>query len=189
MKESNNEQWCPVKDYENLYAVSSLGRVKSLNYNHTGREQILKPIKNYKGYLYVILYKNGVKKKYLVHRLVAETFIHNPNPEKYDIVNHKDDSYEGRSDNRVENLEWCDTAYNNNYGHHNERMAKAMTNGKLSKKVYQYTTTTYELVKEWQSTNEVERQMGWHHQNISKCCLGKIKSVYGFKWSYEPLTA
>lgn len=187
MDKINNEIWKPVMGYNGLYEVSSLGRVKSLNYKRTGREQILKAGKNKKGYLYVILSKSGVRTKYFVHRLVAEAFIPNPDPEKYDIVNHKIEGDEGKLINTVENLEWCDIPYNNAYGTRNERIAKANTNGKCSKTVYQYDKDTHELVKEWQSTNEVERQMGWSCSHITECCNGKIKSAYNFIWSYTLL--
>ena len=73
------EIWKKIEGYEN-YEVSNLGNVKSLNYNHTGKEQILKAGKTKQGYLYVILHKNGKRKKYLIHRLVYETF-NGPIPE------------------------------------------------------------------------------------------------------------
>lgn len=198
MRESNNEQWRAVKGFEG-YAVSSLGRVKSVErivtshnqhgtYQKTLKERILKPAKDKDGYLYVVLYKNGIRKPYLVHRLVALAFIPNPDPDRYTIVNHKIEGAEGKLTNTVENLEWCDIPYNNAYGTHNERSAKTRTNHPdLSKTVYQFTKDTHELVKEWQSTMEVERQMGFACSNISMCCNGKKKTAYGFIWTYTHL--
>ena len=175
--------------YNGLYEVSNLGRVKSVErivICKDGRklhlkEKILKPAKNTTDYLRVVLRKNGVNKTLLVHRLVAEAFIPNPDPDRYTIVNHKIEGAEGKLINTVGNLEWCDYPYNNTYGTARERRVKAN-----SKKVYQY-TTAHELVKEWSSTKEVARQTGWSQGNISNCCLGKYKTYKGFKWSYTPL--
>ena len=115
------EQWKDIQGYENLYQISNTGRVKSLpRYDDYGRfypEKILKPEKLRKGYLRV---KLGSRKdsfeKIMVHRLVAMAFI--PNPDNLPQINHKN---EDKSDNRVENLEWCDNSYNHNYGTRNTR--------------------------------------------------------------------
>ena len=69
------EIWKDIRNYDGLYQVSNTGKIKSLNYRHTGREKMLKLSVNNKGYLYVVLYKNGVKKFYRINRLVAEAFI------------------------------------------------------------------------------------------------------------------
>ena len=155
------EIWCPVKNYESLYEVSDQGRVKSIGY---GKERILKPSRNNCGYLQVVLCKNGEKKMCCVHRLVAQTFI--PNPQNLPQVNHKD---EDKDNNSVQNLEWCDQKYNNNYGTHNQRMAE-----KKSKPVIQYTKSG-EFVKEWPSTIDVQRNLNYSQGNISNCCTGKLK--------------
>ena len=73
-KEYLNEIWKPIKGYEGLYEVSNFGRIKSLNYNHTGKGKILKQNQIMNGYKLVMLYKDGNGKNYLVHRLVAEAF-------------------------------------------------------------------------------------------------------------------
>ena len=73
-------------------------------------EIILSPKNNGKGYFMVCLYKNKTHKYYLIHRLVALTFI--SNPDNLPCVNHKD---EDKSNNRVDNLEWCTVKYNSNY--------------------------------------------------------------------------
>ena len=105
------EEWRDIKGYEGKYQVSNLGRVKSLNYNHTKKEKILSDYPNTYGYLYVNLYKNGKGKPFYIHKLVAQAFIDNPN--NYREINHKD---ENKQNNRVENLEWCNRKYNCNYG-------------------------------------------------------------------------
>ena len=99
--------WKPVVGYEGLYEVSNTGLVRSLN-NLKGR--MLKLTKRKDGYLGVCLYKHCKQETKTVHRLVAETFI--PNPNNLKVINHKD---ENRSNNNVENLEWCTYSYNTTY--------------------------------------------------------------------------
>lgn len=99
-----------VRNYPN-YSVNSLGEVFN---NKTSRK--LKPIVN-KGYCGVYLYNENGRKFFLVHRLVAKAFI--PNDSNFPEVNHKD---ENPLNNRVENLEWCTSKYNNNYGRHKEKV-------------------------------------------------------------------
>lgn len=185
-----NEIWRDVIGYEGLYKISSLGRVKSLKY---GKEKILKLGKNNYGYLIVVLCKEGTRRTCKVHRLVAIAFI--PNPSNLPQVNHKD---ENPSNNKVENLEWCDATYNLNYGTRLQRIDyKARTANtdykaiseklatKLSRQVYQYTLEG-NLVKIWQSTNECGRN-GFNQGTVSACCRCKRKTHKGFIWSYTPI--
>ena len=171
MNMTEDEIWCPIKGYEGLYEVSDKGRVKSIGY---GKERILRPGRAGGGYLMVNLCKNGEKKKFLVHRLVSQTFI--PNPDNLPQVNHKD---ENPSNNYVQNLEWCDQKYNANYGTRTKRQSE-----KLSKPVLQYTESGA-FVREWKSTRDVQRKLNYNNGNISKCCTGKRKSAYGFIWKFK----
>ena len=115
------EIWKDIPGYEGLYKVSNLGRIKSLGNGKTRKENILRLTKDKYGYLYITLSENGKLKKFKVHRLVAMAFI--PNPNNYTQINHKD---ENRSNNRVENLEWCTQKYNNNYGNHSKNISNAI---------------------------------------------------------------
>lgn len=163
------EIWKDKKDYEGHYQVSNLGRIKSIKF---GKERILKQhIK--RGYYYVGLSKNGIVKRYLVHRLVAQAFIDNPN--NYKEVNHKD---ENKLNNSVDNLEWCNAKYNINFGTCIERRSK-----KKSKPVLQYTLDG-EFVREWSSARECGKN-GFCHQHIGACCRGQLKHYKGFIWKYK----
>ena len=101
------EVWKPIKDYEGLYEVSNLGRVKTLNYRGTGKGKILKNIECSNGYLTIGLTKNGKRKLFTVHRLVAEAFI--PNTEGKPCIDHINTI---KNDNRVENLRWLSVSDN-----------------------------------------------------------------------------
>lgn len=126
------EIWKDILDYEGLYQVSNLGRIKSLNrkvtqyngYNYSERfykGKILKYCVKPNGYAQVGLGKNGKIKWFAVHRLVAQAFIDNLNNEKY--INHKD---ENKLNNKVENLEWCSCSYNINYGTRNDKVREKL---------------------------------------------------------------
>ena len=178
----NKEVWKDIKGYEGLYQVSNLGRVKSLEriiIREDGkklpiRERILKLRTNPSGYSQVTFNKCGSKRKiFYVHRLVCEAF--HENTENKPCVNHID---EDKTNNTVSNLEWCTYKENNNHGTHNTRSAKAR-----SKSVGQYTREG-KLVKVWQSTMEVERQLGFCKSNISAAVRGKLKTAYGYVWKY-----
>ena len=118
--EQINEEWRPIDDYEGLYEVSSLGRVRSIR-----KGIILKPEVVRGGYLQVGLHKKGKVKGFKVHRLVAQAFI--PNPEGLPEINHID---EDKTNNLVDNIEYCDSKYNCNYGTRNERIVQTgISNG------------------------------------------------------------
>lgn len=164
-----------IEGYEGKYQVSNLGRVKSLNYLHTGKERLLKPSKTKKGYLFI-----NIKNKYMaIHRLVANAFI--DNPLNLPQVNHID---ENKENNSIYNLEWCDAKYNNNYGTRNVRVSNLLINNKYkSIKIDQFTKDG-RFIKTWLSSQEAERN-GYQHTHIIKCCKNKRKSHAGYIWRYH----
>lgn len=116
----NNEIWKDVTGYENLYKVSNTGKVYSKITN-----KLMIPQLNNSGYYYLDLTKDKCTKRVLLHRLVAFMFVHNPDPNKYPIINHKD---ENKLNNNANNLEWCDYRYNSNYGTAQERKKETYKN-------------------------------------------------------------
>ena len=186
--------------YEGLYKVSNLGRILSLNYRNTGRAELMNPGKTSNGYLRVKFRKNGEDKWCLVHRLVAFTFL--PNPENKPYINHKIEGDEGKKINMVifnedgtvdkkrTTIEWVTPKENNDYGTRNERAGKAIskakkgiTNGKKSKKVLQLSLSG-DLIREWPSAAECARN-GFDSGAVCKCCNGKLPHYKGFLWMYK----
>ena len=185
--------------YEGLYKVSNLGRILSLNYKNTGKPGLMNPVEIPNGYFQVGLHKNGNTKMCYVHRLVAETFL--PNPENKPYINHKIEGKKGKKINMVifnedgtvdkkrTTIEWVTPKENNDYGTRNERAGKAIskakkgiTNGKKSKKVLQFTLNG-ELIREWPSAAECGRN-GFCQGAVADCCNGKRKTHKGFRWMY-----
>lgn len=183
------EVWKDIADFEGIYQVSSLGNVRSLDRcvecndsirHYKGR--MMKFYKKKNGYLQVNLKRRNLNKQFLVHRLVAETFI--PNPCNYPCVNHKD---ENKANNSVDNLEWCTQEYNNHYGVGNKNRCINSRNGAIKKQaraVEQYTLDG-EFVAEYFSAMEAGRQNQCRQAGISECCNGKQKTAYGYVWRYK----
>ena len=164
----------PYEDYK----VSNLGRILSLDYNHTGKPELMTPVETTKGYFVVHLSKNREYKMCRVHRLVAETFI--PNPDNLPQVNHID---ENKENNRVDNLEWKSPKGNCNHGTRNERLRKAQINDpNKSKRVLQFTLDG-EFVREWPSVRECDRN-GFNKGKVSACCRGEKPQYKGFLWMF-----
>ena len=163
------EEWKDIIGYEGKYQVSNTGKIRSLNYRRTGKIKLLKPTTDRDGYKTILLYKNNKQKRYKLHRLIAKVFINNPNdlPE----VNHKD---EDKSNNRVENLEWCDRKYNANYGTIKERIAE--TNFKKVRCI-----DTGEI---FNSINEAAEKYNIHNSTLVHYLKGRGNSVAGYKWEY-----
>jgi len=163
--------WKDVPNYEGYYEVSNTGLVRSKN-------GVRKPQKSWDGYLFVKLCKKGECKKIKIHRLVALAFI--PNPNNLPEINHKD---EDTTNNVVENLEWCNRTYNNNYGTRSARAAIGISKAN-SKRVSQYDKHG-NYIKSYDSVIKAARGMNTNQSNISRCAKGIRKSACGYIWKYE----
>ena len=161
-------EWKPIPNYENLYEVSNTGEIRSIKPRYKNK-QILKACVGSRGYLVVTLCNKSTQKSYNVHRLVAKAFI--PNPDNLPCINHKD---ENRTNNNVDNLEWCTYKYNNTYGN---RLDKYIS--KRGKSVM-----CVETNKVYRSTQEASKLTGVNQGGISSCCNGKRNVAGGFHWVF-----
>lgn len=184
------EIWKNIEGYEN-YRVSNLGRVKSLNYRRTGRKEILKCYKDRNGYLIISLSQGkGKNNWFLVHRLVAQAFI--PNPDNKPQVDHINTD---RTDNRVENLRWCTREENMN----NPLTRKVLSESQLGVKSHMYGkfgkqhhhsipilqfTKDGILVKKWDCIIDAARELSINQSNICSHLKGKRKTIGGYVWKY-----
>lgn len=174
------EIWTPILGYEELYWVSNWGRIKSINYNKTGKEKILRPSKNRDGYFKVCLCRDGKPKYFRVHRLVWEAF-YGPIPKGMQ-VNHIN---EDKTDNHLENLNLMTCKENNNWGTRNERAGKGIAKSRC-KMVEQYTLNGVHFMTWFSAKGAVEvlGQLGYDTAAISRCCQGKQKTHKGYIWKY-----
>lgn len=175
------EIWKDVPGYEGVYQASNKGNIRSVDRyiecRGTMRMQkgkMLKPYIGKFGYKQVILY-NKKPKLFKVHRLVAMAFI--PNPENLPQVNHKD---EDKTNNNVENLEWCTCLYNLTYNDLHHR--RNNMNNKKSKQVVQIKEG--KVIATYPSINEAARVLKCDSGNIVRCCKREKKTAYGYQWKY-----
>ena len=171
-----NEIYKDIVGYEGKYQVSNLGNVKSLNYHRSGKEKVLTPFQKPNGYMTITLWKDNSGHTKHIHRLVAETFIENPDnlPE----VNHID---ENKENNRIDNLEWCNSKYNMNYGTWIDRRRDNFDYSYCCKRVNQYDLNG-NFIKTWSNIALAQRELKICH--ISDCCNGKRKTAGKYIWKY-----
>ena len=175
------EIWKPVKNYESLYEVSNYGRVRSLPRKpYRKKVIIMSPGIAGEGYLSINLYKKGQAKKQYVHRLVAEAFIENPH--NYPEINHKD---EIRTNNAVDNLEWCTSKYNKNYGNRNRKMS-AVKIGRFCDEnaVKRSPVICIETGKYYSTMRLAALDSGASYTKITECCKGRRQKTGGYHWRY-----
>lgn len=189
------ELWKDVVGYEGLYQVSNMGRVRSVDHEtETARNgvtfvvskkgKVLTPVTRQHGYLGVMLYGRGGHARrgfrtFSVHRLVAEAFVENPHG--YAEVNHLD---ECKTNNRADNLEWCDRTHNIRYGTGIERGHKKI--GEARRRPVIQMDMQGNVIREWESLTDVERKTGMSKSSICNCCRKKngYSHAYGYKWEY-----
>lgn len=159
--------WRGIPGYEDSYQVNALGEVRNIR---TNPPRLLKPWRHPAGYTCVTLCKDKKKTKYLVHRIVAETFL--PNPENKPQINHKNGN---KADNNVDNLEWCSNAEN---AHHSAYiLGNESTNAKRP-------VVCMDTLQVFPSISEAARAVGGCNQDIVKCCQGKRYTHKGVRWKY-----
>ena len=153
------KEWKKIYGFE-CYAISNEGDVMN------GKGVVMKPFLSGAGYLQVSLFRNGTRIKKYVHRLVAETFLEK---NSYFVeVNHKDGN---KTNNRVENLEWCTKKENMNHSYYTLK-------NRVKPVRCMETGVVYPSIK------EAARQTGIHHTSISLCCDGRQKKTHGFRWEF-----
>ncbi len=194
------EIWRTIQDYETLYEVSSLGRVRSkdvvITYtnrwgtstSYTRKGRVLSPQVGTHGYLTVVLSKDNKPVTYLVHRLVAKAFL--PKIQGKEYVNHKN---ENKHDNCIGNLEWVTFDENLRYGtgiqrgHSNRDYAwfheHSGAKNPNAHPVAQLTKSG-ELIKKWDCARLAAKELGIHYGSICSVASGKGKSAGGYKWKY-----
>lgn len=152
--------WKPVIGYEGLYEVSSTGEVRCRKSGHY--RPITKKFNRFTGYYAVDLRKGGECKTRTIHRIVAEAFL--PNPDGLPYVNHKD---EDKTNNSVENLEWCTQQYNTLYSSHKRR-----------KRIKAYTVDG-ELVATFESEFVAAEMLGVTKSAVSQAAKGRRNTCAG----------
>lgn len=189
------EIWKDIKDYEGMYQVSNKGRVRSLDrvVNYKGKNQhreftTLKTFKgeikkltiNQHGYYQIVLYKNGKKKNELVHRLVAQAFI--PNPENKPTVNHIDGN---RLNDNLNNLEWATCKEQQDHAINvlgfRPKIGTKCRNTRIEqqkRKVRRSDGTIFNSIKEASMGDDLVRR------HISDVCKGKRQHAGGYSWEY-----
>lgn len=161
----------PIEGYEGLYEITEDGRVWSIR-----RNQYLLFSHKKDGYKRVGLSNKGKTKTIAVHRLVAKAFVENPNPEKFDCVNHKD---QNPAHNHYSNLEWCDKEYNTNYADRAERYAKSRGH------ITQQYDLEGNLLNEFESISEASRITGVSIASIYNNVSGKCEKTCGYIFKYK----
>ena len=186
-----NEIWKSIKDYEGLYEVSSIGRVRSLDHfrkngtnGYLQKGKILKPSITGDGYWCVALSKNGKAKNFKIHRLMAVAFFDNFNNKL--VINHKDGD---KLNNVISNLELCTQS-------HNIKEAirlgtkKPPCLGKFGKEHHRSKAINqYDLqgnfIREWECSMQVQRELGISQNGVIQCCKERRKTAGGFVWKYK----
>lgn len=173
------EQWKEINGYDG-YSVSNTGKIKSFrrkSYKENGLT--LTPETSYKGYEQVSLYKDGKKHQKLVHRLVAEAFI--PNPENKPEVNHKDTD---KSNNKVSNLEWSTSSENTIHAYKNGLYDNLKESLSISGPNRHPPVRVVETGKIYRSQRELSNELNLCEQSVSRCLKGGSKSTKGYHFEY-----
>lgn len=177
------EIWKDVPGFEDSYQISNLGGFRSKDRyarvcgggKRLIRGQKLKTIRCTNGYQEVVCSREKKRKVFLLHRLVAMVFI--PNPNNLPEVNHRDENIKNC---RADNLEWCTSKYNANYG---TRTKRCLANNPQKQEVLQFDKYG-KYLRKWDSINDAARHVGVDGSAITRVCKGKQHMSMGFVWRY-----
>lgn len=171
------EIWKDIPNYEGLYQVSNLGRIRRIlfinNIIAKKENKILKTHTNKKNRVYVSLYKNNVRKNCILHRLVATTFI--PNPNNLPEVNHIDGN---PSNNNVYNLEWCTKKYNMKHAYDNNLCKLKTYNNSNKKAIIRNDGKTYDCA--YSAAKDINVSVF----SIRDVLKGRSKTCKGYTFNY-----
>lgn len=186
---TSEEVWKDIVGYEGYYQVSNFGRVRSLDriieseYRSPQlmKGKIKKVTRRDDGYEYVVLYRNNKGKNKYIHRLVAKSFV--PNPENLPIINHKD---ENPSNNCPSNLEWCDHQYNLTYGDKVERVTNSEGYRERTKRIRKpiYVIDKKGNRKRYDSLTSAANELNLEQPSISACLKGRNSTHKGYLFEY-----
>lgn len=195
------EKWKPIIGFEGLYECSNLGNLRSVtkivrrdeNSTKIIKGRVIKQQMGTSGYKCVTFSKDGKLSNHRVHRLIAASFIKNPNEKAQ--VNHIN---EIKTDNRSENLEWVTHHENQLHGTRIERLKASTDNNGIknpmygrigalnpkSKPVIQYCKKG-KKINEFDSAATVNRELGFNSSSVSRAAKGKLKTAHGYVWKYK----
>lgn len=177
-----DEIWKDVVGYEGYYQVSNFGNLRSVDRIVPDKKNGTRLLKgtdlklrrnNNNPYLCISFCREGKYKRMLVHRVVALAFL--PNPNGYPEVNHKDEDV---TNNRADNLEWCSSKYNANYGSRNEKLSK------FPRKPIVQKDMQGNVIRHWDYIKGASDELGIDSSEIVRTCKGRKKSYAGYKWEY-----
>ena len=176
------EKWKPIIETDGIYEISNYGNIRTIDRyakvcgggKRLVKGGLKKPTKCTNGYLELQANICGKRKIFLIHRLVAQYFV--PNPNNYPEVNHKD---ENPQNNNADNLEWCTPKYNCNYGTRNKRCME-----KVIKKPVKQLSLDGKCLAVYPMIKEAMIKTGIDETQISRVCKGKNVTAGGFKWEY-----
>lgn len=179
------EIWKDIPQYEGIYQASNLGRIKSLKRiakkeykgNRVVKEKIMRGTPNEDGYLKVHfkIKEKNINKVLFIHRLVAQTFI--SNPDNLPQVNHKDGN---KKNNNINNLEWCTNLYNQKHAWENSLHKPTKKEGRL---INQYDKSN-KFIKSYKSISEASRKTKINPSNICMAAKKERKTAGGYIWTY-----